>query len=70
MGDLLTDLNEQCVRVIYYLINTFALSKTSLFDASDWEIYVFPPIFSMGGVMAGGKVLIFSGTTKRSSRVY
>ena len=34
----------------------FLTEKPSFFAASDWGIYVFTPIFSMGGFMAGAKI--------------
>ena len=45
--------------VIYYLINHITLNKTSFFGASEWSIYSFTLIFSIGGVMTGSKLSNF-----------
>ena len=45
-------LNNVTMRVIYYLINTYSLNKTSFFAATYWGIYLFTAIFSIDSVLS------------------
>ena len=60
---------DVAMRVVYYLIETFALKKEYYFRGSDWLLYVCVIVSSQGGVLTGGKLFDIMKDSRNNIRM-
>jgi len=67
-GSIITATNV-VMRMVHYFIETFALEKRSYFQSSDWHLYVYIVISSLGGVLVGSKLFDIMKDSRNNIRM-